>query len=172
MITIHKEQAHNAPAIEKLLDLAFGPGRFAKSSYRLREGVAPIPDLCFVGKFQGAIKGSIRYWPVLVGETHPALLLGPLAVDPSIRGEGLGVALIEKSLSAAYSLGHNAVFLVGDQPYYDRVGFEKTPPGRFSFPGPVDPARLLMRELREKSGEAFQGPITKWRSSALATPGK
>lgn len=172
MISIDHEQPGDAPVVEELLDLAFGPGRFAKSSYRLREGVAPIPDLCFVGRIDGEPKGSVRFWPVQVGGDHNALLLGPLAVDPAIRGQGLGVALIEHSLKEAANHGHNVVFLVGDEPYYARTGFVRTEPGRFSFPGPVDPARLLIRELSEPIGQSFRGAIQKDRSGPLSPPGE
>ncbi len=172
MISIEKEKPGDKPAVEMLLDLAFGPGRFAKSSYRLREGVDPIGELCFVGKLDGEMKGSIRYWPVQVGAAGHALLLGPLAVDPSIRGKGLGVALVDHSLQAAAKLGHNVVFLVGDEPYYAKSGFAKTTPGRFEFPGPVDPNRLLMRELINKAEASFAGPIQKPRSNAFPAPCK
>ena len=171
MISIEKEQAGDEPAIELLLDLAFGPGRFAKSSYRLREGVGPISELCFIGKYNGETKGSIRFWPVKVGHSENALLLGPLAVDPSIRGKGLGIALIDHGLQAAEHLGHNVVFLVGDEPYYAKSGFRRVDPNRFTFPGPVDLNRLLMRELTKAMGDSFTGAISKCRSDAFSTPG-
>ena len=170
MISIEKEKAGDRPTVEFLLDLAFGPGRFAKSSYRLREGVAPLAELCFVGRFDGETKGSIRYWPVRVGTSGSALLLGPLAVDPSIRGKGLGIALIDHSLQQATQLGHNVVFLVGDEPYYAKSGFRKTEPDRFTFPGPVDPNRLLVRELIKKTDASFSGLIHRDRSNALSAP--
>ncbi len=161
MISIEKERSKDRPAIEALLDLAFGPGRFAKSSYRLREGTTAIDALCFVGFVDGVVKGSIRFWPVRVGDSDTALLLGPLAVDPALRGQGLGIALIERGLDAAKKLGHNIVFLVGDEPYYARCGFSQTEPGRFGFPGPVDPARLLWTHLNGPVADTFRGAIQK-----------
>ena len=172
MISIRREKAGDLPEIEKLLDLAFGPGRFAKSSYRLREGIDAIPALCFVGMIDGHMHGSIRYWPIRVGGAYDSLLLGPLAVDPSVRGQGLGVALVDHSLIAARAQGYNSVFLVGDEPYYARSGFEKTVPGRFTFPGPVDPTRLLMRTLDGQMPADFVGAIEKAPSAPLSAPGK
>ncbi len=161
MISIRHEEAGDQAEIEKLLDLAFGPGRFAKSSYRLREGVNAIASLCFVGLMDGQMQGSIRYWPIKVGGAYDSLLLGPLAVNPSVRGKGLGIALVDHSLIAAQEQGYKSVFLVGDEPYYARSGFVKTDPGRFSFPGPVDPNRLLLRLLDESLTADFAGPIEK-----------
>ena len=161
MISIRSEETGDQPDIETLLDLAFGPGRFAKSSYRLREGVDALASLCFVGMVNGEMHGSIRYWPIKVGGTHKSLLLGPLAVDPSVRGKGLGVALVDHSLVAAQRQGYSSVFLVGDEPYYARSGFVRTDPGRFTFPGPVDPNRLLLRMLNGPAPEDFAGAIEK-----------
>ena len=74
------------------LDLAFAPGRAALSSYRLRDGVEPVAELCLVARDEyDALAGAIRYWPVRVGAAgHAALLLGPVAVHPTRQGEGLG----------------------------------------------------------------------------------
>lgn len=131
--------------IESLLDLAFGPGRFARSAYRLREGreaVAGLSFVCFgVG---GELLGSIRYWGIRIGGVD-ALLLGPLAVHPRHQGEGIGLRLMQRSLEEADSLDHSGVLLVGDAPYYHRVGFEIVPPSRIIFPGPVDTQRVLWR---------------------------
>lgn len=139
---LRSEAAGDASHIEALNRDAFGPGRFAKAAYRLREGVAPIPDLSFVAEENGALRGSVRFWPVRVGG-HEALLLGPLAVESAERGRGLGIALMQAGIEAARRGPWNAILLVGDEPYYARVGFSRLPPGRVKFPGPVDPKRIL-----------------------------
>jgi predicted N-acetyltransferase YhbS len=161
MFEIEIEQPAHKATIEGLLDSAFGPGRFAKSSYRLRENRNPINDLCLVGSIDGTIGGSLRFWPIRVGNMTTALLLGPLAVDPEVRGKGLGIKLMEKGLSLAMEQGHELVFLVGDAPYYERVGFAPVKPGRFKFPGPLDEARLLFRELKLHALEGVSGAIEK-----------
>ena len=142
--------AHEAPnqslAVEALNDLAFGPGRFAKTAYRLREGREGLPQLSFVATDSDVLCGSVRYWSVLIGKT-PALLLGPLAVHPQRQNQGIGRTLMELSLSRATELGHRLVILVGDPPYYARVGFAPVPLGQIAMPGPVDPQRILYREL-------------------------
>lgn len=141
------EAPHQAGAVEALNDLAFGPGRYAKTAHRLREGRKMIADLAFVATDGEFLAGSVRYWAVDIGGA-PALMLGPLAVHPARRSEGIGAALIERSLERAQALGHGLVILVGDLPYYARTGFAQVPLGRIHLPGPVDYARLLYRELK------------------------
>src|ERR1700746_1503299 len=104
-------------AIEKLDDRAFGPGRFARSAYRLREGVEPDYALSFVARVGALLVGANRMTPILCGN-RPALLLAPLTVDPPFRAGGLGEELVMKSLGAARAAGHGLVLLVGDMSYY------------------------------------------------------
>lgn len=154
------EQPAHAGAIEALLDRAFGAKRTAKTVYRLRRGVAPVADLCFVALEQnGALAGTIRYWPITIGGGLKALLLGPIAIAEHHRGDGLGGRLIRDSLARAAELGHRIVLLVGDEPYYSRVGFKPVPKGRITMPGPVDAARILMFELVDGAFEGVSGPV-------------
>lgn len=141
------ETAADAPQVEALNQAVFGPGRFAKSAYRLREGVAPLPELSFVAVEDGVLRGSVRFWPVRVGGEE-SLLLGPLAVDPAQRGRGLGIALMQAGIDAARKGPWSAIILVGDEPYYAKVGFSRLPPGRIKFPGPVDESRILGLSLK------------------------
>lgn len=143
------EASSDAATIETLLDLAFGLDRTTKTSYRLREGNSPIPGLSFVARDQElGVAGAISFWPVKIGgEGTEALLLGPLAVHPKRQNIGIGRALMRKGLGKAAALGHRLVILVGDEPYYARVGFARVPEGRIIMPGPVDPNRLLYLEL-------------------------
>lgn len=138
------------PAIEHLLDLAFGLGRRTKTSYRLREGNVPVPGLSRVVRDpQLGLVGTISYWPLRVGTAGTqALLLGPIAIHPERQNRGIGLALMRQTLARAASAGHALVILVGDAPYYARVGFMQVPEGQLQFPGPVDPKRLLFLELR------------------------
>jgi predicted N-acetyltransferase YhbS len=136
-------------AIETLLDLAFGLGRMTKTSYRLREGNRPIEGLSFVARDpELGVIGAISFWPLKISKNGiDALLLGPLAVHPDRQNIGIGRALMRKGIGKATALGHRLVILVGDEPYYARVGFARVPEGRIIMPGPVDPARLLYCEL-------------------------
>jgi len=133
-------------AIERLDERAFGPGRFARSAYRLREGIAPDYQLSFVARVGTLLVGANRMTPILCSGA-PALLLGPLSVEPAFRSGGIGEALVMKSLEAAHAEGHRLVLLVGDMAYYGRMGFTPVPQGRLTFIGPVDPERLLYCEL-------------------------
>ncbi len=148
------------PAIDKLDDRAFGPGRFSLTAYRLRESVAPDLSLSCAARVGTLLVGANRMTPVLCGET-PALLLGPVTVDPPFRSRGIARAMIEWSLAAARRAGHTLVILVGDEPYYQRFGFKRTPQGRLTMPGPVDPARLLHLELQPQAFDGVAGSISR-----------
>lgn len=135
--------------IERLLDICFGLGRRAKTSYRLREGEQAVEGLSFVARAdQVELAGVISYWRVFIGErAQPALLLGPLAVHPNLQGQGIGRGLMRHTLEIAKGRGERLVILVGDEPYYARVGFRRIPDGRLIMPGHVDPDRFLHLEL-------------------------
>jgi predicted N-acetyltransferase YhbS len=162
MWQIRPEEPDDAPVIEALVARSFGPGRHAKSAYRLREGVRPETGLSFVAVEDGVLKGSVRFWPIAVGEER-ALLLGPLAVETKERGRGIGLALMQRGIEEARAIGHHAILLVGDVPYYSRVGFAPVPDGRVTFPGPVDPARILALGLREGAFDSLKGAIRRAR---------
>lgn len=147
---IRLEAPEDAEHIEALNAESFGPGRFAKSAYRLREGVNPVASLSFVAIENEILRGSVRFWPIRVGG-HEELLLGPLAVQSDQRGRGIGIALMQAGIEAARKGPWRGILLVGDEPYYTRVGFSRLPPGRVKFPGPVDQNRILGLSL--KSGE-------------------
>lgn len=157
-LTILHEQPDDAPAIDRLQDRAFGPGRYARSAYRLREGIAPAAGLCFVARVGTFLVGSNRMTRILVGRAE-ALLLGPLVVDPAFRSRGVGEALIDASLRAASEAGHSLVLLVGDEAYYRRFGFVRTPHGLITLPGPVDPDRLLWRPIADGAGFGEGGRV-------------
>jgi len=157
-LTILPETADDAEAIERLHERTFGPGRYAKTAYRLREQVAHRLDASFTARIGTLLVGSVRLSPVRIGDTK-ALLLGPLTVEPAFRERGVGQALIAYALKAAAAHGERLVILVGDEPYYARSGFRRIPPGRVVMPGPVDPARLLIAELVPGAFEGVRGPV-------------
>lgn len=159
MFALTKETSDDMWEVEALYDLVFAPGREALSSYRLREDVAPIADLCLVARDGDFIlAGAIRVWPVKVA-TSDALLLGPIAVHPTRQGEGLGRLLIENVLSRAKAAGWARAMLVGDLPYYSRFGFERLED--VHMPGPTNPDRILGRGLTEGAWDAVRGLVTR-----------
>ncbi len=162
MWEIRPEEAKDAGDIEALVAASFGPGRYAKSAWRLREGVAAEPGLGFVAVEDGVLKGSVRFWPIAVGEA-PALLLGPLAVRSQERGRGIGIALMTRGIEEARARGHRAIVLVGDEPYYGRVGFRPLARGAVKFPGPVDAARILALPLADGALDLLTGEIRRAR---------
>ena len=146
---VENTKATDQPLIEQLLDIAFGIDRRVKTSYRLREGSAPADGLSLVVRdAEVGLAGSISFWPLVIGKTGtPALLLGPLVVHPKRQNLGVGLALMQEGLARAKARGHRFVILVGDAPYYARVGFQKLPEGQLILPGPVNPERFLYVEL-------------------------
>lgn len=151
------ERPEDASAVERLVLRAFGPGRFAKAAERLREGGrTPRLDLSFVAWEEGAIVGCVRQWPVTIGG-RPALLLGPFAVQPEFRSQGLGAALIVRACEAAAAAGHALIVLVGDMPYFGPLGFEIAP--RVTMPGPVDARRVLVRAFVAGALAGLEGPV-------------
>lgn len=171
-ITLEDTTSHDHDAIEHLLDLAFGSGRHSKTSYRLRAGNNPVPGLSLVTRDQGVgLSGTISFWPLAIGaKQSPALLLGPLAVHPDRQGLGIGLALMQEGLARAMAQGHRLVLLVGDEPYYAKVGFAKLPEGIISLPGPVDPKRFLFLELKPGALEGVCGLAQVPGSAPFAVP--
>jgi predicted N-acetyltransferase YhbS len=157
-LTILPEAEGDAEAIERLHERTFGPGRYAKTAYRLREQVSHRLDLSFTARIGTLLVGSVRLSPVRIGESK-ALLLGPLTVEPAFRERGVGQALIARALKDAAAKGERLAILVGDEPYYGKSGFKLIPPGRVIMPGPVDPARLLVAELVPGAFEGVSGRV-------------
>jgi len=157
-LTILPETAADAVAIERLHERTFGPGRFARTAFRIREGRAHVLDLSFTARIGTLLVGSVRLTPICIGNT-PALLLGPLTVEPPFRSHGVGTALVKRALKEAEAKGHKLVVLVGDEPVYVKSGFKKIPKGQVKMPGPVDPARLLVAELSARAFEGVSGVI-------------
>jgi len=157
-LTILQETPDDVPAIEHLNARTFGPGRFAKTAYRVREEVAHIPELSFTARVGTLLVGSVRLSPILIGEAK-ALLLGPLTIEPPFRDRGIGQALMARALDEAKGKGHRLVVLVGDEPYYGKAGFRPIPKGQATLDGPVDPARLLVAELVPGAFDGVGGVI-------------
>jgi predicted N-acetyltransferase YhbS len=147
MVTIRQERTADIAAREALLDLAYGECRLTKTSERLREGRLPAEGLALVAVEGRDIIGTVRLWSITAGPGRPVLLLGPLAVHPDYRNRGIGSALMRRAIAKARMLGHHAVVLVGDAPYYDRFGFSAGATGELWMPGRFEPERLLALEL-------------------------
>lgn len=159
---LEREEPADWWEVEALYDLCFAPGRTALSSYRLRDDVPPVADLCLClwDDESEALIAVIRYWPVRVGGV-PALLLGPVAVHPTRQGEGLAGLLIRESLKRARGLGWSRVMLVGDAPYYARFGFRKLE--GVVMPPPTNPDRVLGLELKRGAWAGVRGAVEKAR---------
>lgn len=157
-LVLEAETPADAESVERLSARVFGPGRFARTAYRLRETTPHDLDLSFIARVGSLLVGANRMTPILIGET-PALLLGPLIVEPVFRSQGIGEALVTRSLDAAREAGAKLSILVGDEPYYSRMGFRRAPPGRLQMPGPVDPARLLYCEIAPGAFDGVQGRV-------------
>jgi predicted N-acetyltransferase YhbS len=164
MFTLTPERPEDGPAIEALLDRAFGSERTQKTSYRFRDGVEPIANLRWVARgAEGEVLGTIRYWPIRVisplGE-RDALLLGPIAVEPALKGKGIGRALIRNTLDMAAQAGHRLVLLVGDPDYYEAFGFVPAAARGFVMPN-EKPGRLQALALAAHALEGG-GTLRPW----------
>jgi predicted N-acetyltransferase YhbS len=158
-LTSRLETEADAPILSELAAEAFGPGRFARSAYRVREGVAPVASLCLAGWLDDRLVGGIRFTAIRIGAEENASLLGPVVVAPEMKGNGYGKALVEEGVARVRQEGFGLVLLVGDMPYYGRFGFQPVPPGRIILPGPVDPTRLLALELVTGTLESAVGKV-------------
>jgi predicted N-acetyltransferase YhbS len=159
-IAIGRERRSDVAAREDLLDAAFGPGRFEKTSERLREGRRPARGLALVARRAGKLVGTLRLWPVVTANGHICLLLGPLAVAADVRSLGIGAALMWQAMYKAKTLGHRAVLLVGDAAYYNRFGFAAEKTGALRMPGPYERERLLACELVPDALTGARGVIS------------
>jgi predicted N-acetyltransferase YhbS len=166
MIQITNEAAADIVAREALLDRAMGPGRVLKPSERLRAGRLPAHGLALVAREDDEVVGTVRLWNVNAGG-RPALLLGPLAVSPDLRGKGVGVDLMHSALTRAEGLGHRAVILVGDPEYYERFGFVADSTTRLFMPAPVQRRRFLGLEFRANVLRGAEGRVLASGAPAL-----
>lgn len=158
-ISTRSAVASDVAAISELHAKTLGPGRFARSAYRVREGTPDISPYCRVATLGTRIIAALRMTDVLVGQTPGALLLGPLAVDPEFMGQGYGRRLIAETIDLARGNGVKLIVLVGDLSYYGRFGFAPAPPGQIQLPGPVNPRRLLALEVKPGALAQFHGLV-------------
>lgn len=161
MLTFHirPQEPQDLAAIEPLLDRSFGPERIQRTVYRLRRGTHPVSELCFVAVDNAdKLLASLQFWPIRIEEI-PAILLGPLAVDPKMRNQGLGRALVRHSLNEARRHGHRLCVVSGAPDYYRPYGFVPAVPHGFVMPGPLEPERLQVLELVPGALEGVRGLI-------------
>lgn len=153
------------PAIVELHRRVSGPGRFTLSAYRIRERTPDVSPYCQVAELDGSMLGAVRFTEVSIGHRTGALLLGPLCVLTSHAKKGIGGALIAAGITAAQASGRELVVLIGNASYYERFGFRPVPRGQIVFPGPVDPARILAKEISPGALDDFRGEIAAIRSA-------
>ncbi len=150
----------HAAAIEALYDRTFGPGHFAKTAERLREGNASLPDITRVAVSDGELIGVCRVWPIFVGiDRVPAVFIGPVAVSPDFQGQRLGLTITGEALDAATKAGWGAAIIIGSVRYFSELGFTPVPADRFVFPGPQDMSRVMVRDLAGDAG-ALSGRLS------------
>lgn len=165
MYSVTTERPEDAVAIEALLDRSFGPDRHKKTSYRFRDGVPAVRDLCLVARQDEteALIGTLRFWPIAVGKARtPALLLGPIAIDATLRGGRIGSTLMWQGIDMAAQAGHRIIVLVGDYDYYKRFDFQHAAPLGLTIPQ-EKPERILCLELAKGALTGVSGVVTPWR---------
>lgn len=147
------------PRVSQLHANVFGPGRFSRAAYRVREGTAPISRFCRAAYLNERIVASVRFTHVTIGGAEGPMLLGPLAVDPEFAGKGYAQQLVREALEDLKVAGVPLIVLVGDEGYYGRFGFAPVAPGQITLPGPVAPARILAAELIPGALATFSGLV-------------
>lgn len=159
---IVRELPGHGPAIDRLVEKSFGPDRTTKTVYRLRDGLPSVPALNLVAVEGAEVIGTIRFWPIVIGEKRvPAVLLGPIAIEEKYRSLRIGTQLMRAALERCRDEGHEIVILVGDEPYYRRFGFRRDLAERLELPGPVDLNRFLALELVDGALSGVTGMIDK-----------
>jgi predicted N-acetyltransferase YhbS len=167
---IRAERGSDVAAREALLDTCFGDDRLARTCQRIRDGRLPAEGLAFVAVVRGKVVGTVRLWHVSAGG-RAALVLGPLAVDPSCQKFGLGAALMRHAIDAARTLGHGAIILLGDAPYYARFGFQASKAAELHLPGAFERERLLGLELSDGALDGAWGMIVPTGKPAVTARG-
>ncbi len=157
-LILEPETPDDGESIQRLNERVFGPGRVARTAYRIRETTPADLSLSFVARVGTLLVGASAMTPIEIGGA-PALLLGPLIVEPVFRSQGIGEALVTRSIEAARAAGWKLAILVGDEPYYARMGFQRAPPGHIVLPGPVDPTRVLYCEFEPGALSAARGDV-------------
>jgi predicted N-acetyltransferase YhbS len=152
------QKPKDAEAVERLHARAFGPGRFARTAFRIREQAGKTEDLAFVAHVGSLLVGAVQLTPIRIGESQ-AFMLGPLTVDPAFEGRGIGRILLERCAHSAHALGSTLIVLVGDESYYKRNGYKRVPMGQITLPGPVDPMRILALELEPDALKFMRGEV-------------
>lgn len=165
LVYLTEDASHDA-AIEVINEEAFGPGRFTRAAARIREQGPHDRLLSFICADDGETIASVRMTPVLAGSVK-GHLLGPLAVRPSHKNKGIGRELVRIAVAAAQRKGSEAVILIGDPPYYCPLGFEKVAYNALTFPGPVDPNRVLVVPIAADTHARLHGMIA-WRDDSVA----
>jgi predicted N-acetyltransferase YhbS len=157
--SIRLQTPDDQATLAEMNERAFGPGRFARTAYRVREGAVTDARLNLCAIMDGAIAGAVYFTPVAIGGVSGALLLGPLIIEEAFKNQGHGLKLMLEGMKRARELGYKLAVLVGDLPYYARAGFAVVPDRRIALPGPVDPGRLLYAELAPGALEAYRGLV-------------
>ena len=136
--------------IIKLLHKSFGPGRFARSVYRLREKNDRDTEFSYIYELNNQILSSISYYKTFLNNDTNGLLLGPLAVDPEHRGKGYGVELVKYTIALIKkTMAYDFILVIGDYHYYEKFGFKKIN-NTFSFYGPVNSEKVLILHLKDE----------------------
>jgi len=145
--------------VDELQAIAFGPGRFARTAFRVRERFPIDPSLSLIAEVEGTPCGSVWMTPISIGGVD-GYMLGPLATHPNFRKRGAGKLLAREVSRRALERGEGSfIILVGDFDYYGPLGYVQMPEGNVIWPGPVDPKRVLLHSMDPTLAVRLKGPI-------------
>ena len=157
----YKIRNENKTDDRKILQIhqeVFGPGRLTRTAYRIREGYPHSLNLSFVAELDSNLIASVRLTPIFIGST-PGLLLGPLAVSSKFKNLGIGKDLLQQSVNHSTQAGEQVILLVGTEQYYGPIGFRVMNCSLIRMPGPVDPAKLLITNLKNDQDLELSGLV-------------
>ncbi|MBE2319095.1 N-acetyltransferase [Solirubrobacter sp. CPCC 204708] len=83
----------------------------------LRAAGDHVPELCLVHPHGHVMTSKARV------DDHPALALGPIAVDTTYQRQGIGSELIRAVIERAQHTDYTLIGLLGHPTYYPRFGF-------------------------------------------------
>jgi putative acetyltransferase len=137
VITVREERPEDRDAVRRVEEAAFGRPDEADIVDALRGD--PAWALSLVAEVDGEVAGHL-----LFSRGDRAMMLGPLAVEPSHQRSGVGAALMVAGLERI----HEPIVLLGHPDYYTRFGFRPAgPDGITNQWGIDDPAWMVRGEL-------------------------
>lgn len=93
----------------------------------LRDSEDYLPQLSRVAELDGKIVGAIFYtkaWVIEHDQKHEIVTFGPLCVEPTAQGLGVGGKLLHETYKLVKEAGYPGICIFGEPEYYPKHGFK------------------------------------------------